>query len=98
MHRHVLPFALALSVLASGLTWAQAPVTPASASATAKPSHPEPVEQRLERIHVEDKASTIDEVRVGGQTQSIDVQPKNGMPAYQVSPTDGQRSWKVLGF
>lgn len=56
------------------------------------------VEQSSERIRLEDKGSVIDELRVGGQTRSIDVQPKGGMPAYQVEPTNGQRSWKILGF
>jgi hypothetical protein len=37
-------------------------------------------------------------VRVGGETQSITVQPKDGMPAYQVAPKTGERTWKVLGF
>ena len=32
-------------------------------------------------------------MRIGGQTQSIHVQPKVGnMPAYEVKPTDGARS------
>ena len=31
----------------------------------------------------------IDEVRVGGQTQSIEVQPKNGAPAYQITTEPG---------
>jgi len=49
--------------------------------------------QKAEYIHVEDAGSRIDEVRIGGQTQSIHVQPKVGnMPAYEVKPTDGARS------
>lgn len=56
------------------------------------------IEQRSERIHLEDKGSVIDELRVGGETKSIDVQPKGGMPAYQVAPASGQRSWKIMGF
>ena len=93
-------FALVLTLLACSASWSQTPAQPASAAtpATASTAQPAKAEQRIERIHVEDKATAIDEVRVGGQTQSIDVQPKNGMPAYQVSPSDGQRSWKVLGF
>ena len=42
--------------------------------------------------------SIIDELRIGGETKSINVQPKGGMPAYQVGPVSGERSWKVLGF
>jgi hypothetical protein len=49
--------------------------------------------QKIERIRVEDDAVRIDEVRVGGQTQSIHVQPKKGgMPAYEVQPADMGRS------
>ena len=59
---------------------------------------PAQIEQRSERIHLEDKGSVIDELRVGGETKSIDVQPKGGMPAYQVAPASGQRSWKIMGF
>ncbi len=43
--------------------------------------------QKIERIRHEDAGSRIDEVRVGGQTQSITVQPKmEGMPAYEIQP------------
>ena len=48
--------------------------------------------QTIERIRVEDKGSRIDELRVGGQTQSISVQPKNDMPAYEIRPADPQGS------
>ena len=49
--------------------------------------------QRTERIRVEDGGSRVDELRIGGQTQSITVQPKVGnMPAYEVKPTDGARN------
>jgi hypothetical protein len=70
--------------------------------------------QKIERIHVEDGGNRIDEVRVGGQTQSITVQPKAGVPAYEIQPSDlarnrpadsrdglaerKQRVWNVLGF
>jgi hypothetical protein len=56
------------------------------------------VEQRTERIHVEDAAASIDELRIGGETRSIKVQPKGGMPAYEISPGNGERSWKILSF
>jgi hypothetical protein len=42
--------------------------------------------QRIERIHVEDNNATVDELRVGGQTQSITVKPNSRAPAYQVMP------------
>ena len=50
-------------------------------------------EQRTERIHLEDQGSTVDELRIGGQTRSITVQPAAGnMPAYEVLPSDGVRN------
>ena len=54
--------------------------------------------QKIERIHVEDSGSKVDELRVGGQTQQIVVQPKSRVPAYEIRPKDGQRVWNVLGF
>lgn len=48
--------------------------------------------QKIERIRVEDAGSRIDEVRYGGQTQSITVQPKSGAPEYEFQPADGARS------
>jgi hypothetical protein len=88
-------------LLACGLAWSQTPApapaaTPASASA--HKSVRTGVEPRIEHIQVEDSAARIDELRVGGETQNITVQPKSGMPAYQVEPKTGERSWKVLGF
>jgi hypothetical protein len=59
---------------------------------------PAKAQARVEHIRDEDTGARIDEVRVGGQTQSITVQPKDGMPAYQVAPKTGERTWKVLGF
>jgi hypothetical protein len=48
--------------------------------------------QKVERIVIEDSANRIDEVRVGGQTQSITVQPKAEVPAYEIQPTDMLRT------
>ena len=50
--------------------------------------------QRVERIVVEDAGSRVDELRVGGQTQHITVQPKTGtpLPAYEVRANDGARA------
>ena len=49
-------------------------------------------DQRIERIRVEDSGVVIDEVRYGGQTQSITVQPKANVPEYEIQPTDLARS------
>ncbi len=56
------------------------------------------IEKRTERILIEDAGSRIDELRVGGETRSITVQPKGGAPRYQIQPTSGERSWNVLAF
>lgn len=51
------------------------------------------IEQRTERIHLQDQGSTVDELRIGGQTRSITVQPAAGnMPSYEVLPSDGVRN------
>ncbi|MGH6626899.1 MAG: hypothetical protein ACRECD_10235 [Burkholderiaceae bacterium] len=72
------------------------------------------VERRIERIHIEDGGTKVDEVRYGGETQSVTVQPKLDVPPYEIQPTDGARSrpasrdgsgtptgqrvWNVLNF
>ena len=48
--------------------------------------------QKIERIQHEDAGSRVDELRVGGQTQSITVQPKADVPEYGISSTDLARS------
>lgn len=71
-------------------------------------------DQRIERITHEDKASRIEELREGGQTRRITVQPKGeGMPAYEVEPaqrthgagaasggsgTNGRSTWRAFEF
>lgn len=91
---------LLLLALATGSALAQ--------NASQNPSQPTPEEreklsnseqksdrlnQRVERIRVEDEGSRIDELRVGGQTQNITVQPKVGnLPEYEVQPSDGVRN------
>jgi hypothetical protein len=88
-HRRSAVAAAAL-LLACGAAWAQAPAAPpAQAEPPAAGGRPE---RRIERITVEDGGSRVDEVRYGGQTQSITVQPKVGTTApYDISPTDGAR-------
>lgn len=88
----------------TSLTWAQTgvpsakPASPAEApvAATAQPGSRS--NQLIERIRVEGGATRIDEIRVGGETRSITVQPKGGLPTYDVQPASGARAWKVLGF
>jgi hypothetical protein len=48
--------------------------------------------QKVERIHIEDKRTTIDEMRYGGQTESIVVQPKGDVPEYEIQPNNLSRS------
>ena len=70
-------------------------------------------DQTIERIRTEDGGTRIDELRVGGETQQITVQPKTGGAAYEVKPaegvrgtapaatstdTNGSRVWNVLKF
>jgi hypothetical protein len=78
------PVLLALAIAGTGLTHAQTP--PADTPASTSGQRPE---QRIERIRIEDAGSRIDELRVGGETQSIVVSPKGGMPAYDVVPERG---------
>jgi hypothetical protein len=86
-------------LLVCGQAWCQAPAPATASTNTPPPISPrEVVDTRTENIHVEDAAARIDELRVGGETKRISVQPKGGMPAYQVAPKTGERTWKVLGF
>ena len=77
---------------------AQAGVAQTNTAQTATAQPASSANQLIERIHVEGGTASIDEVRVGGETRSITVQPKGGLPAYDVQPTTGTRAWKVLGF
>jgi hypothetical protein len=47
--------------------------------------------QAIQRIRTEDAGSRIDELRVGGETQQITVQPKTTVPSYEVRPAEGAR-------
>jgi hypothetical protein len=53
---------------------------------TASNARPQP---KSEFISHEDAGSRVDEWRVGGQTRQIEVTTKSGLPAYQITPTDG---------
>jgi hypothetical protein len=97
----VMRASLLLPLFLAGLSLCQAQTT-APSTAPAGVSRPVPVttvvEKRTERIRIEDAGSSIDELRVGGETRSITVQPKGDMPSYQVQPGSGQRSWKIAVF
>ena len=101
-------FAAALAVLPLAEAAAQTPVP--AAAPQAKPARPD---KKIERIRTEDAGTRIDELRVGGETQQITVQPKTGGAAYEVKPaegargaapaasssdTNGARVWNVLKF
>ncbi|HYW57595.1 MAG TPA: hypothetical protein VE934_11580 [Polaromonas sp.] len=84
----------AASVLVLAPAFAQTPA-PAAAKAPilepgTNPASNRP-EQTIQRITVEDAGSRIDEVRVGGETQSITVQPKLNVPAYEVLPSEASK-------
>ena len=110
-HRHTAALA-SLALLAAGLpALAQAQAgssapSPAAVRATDPAVEPSRSNQTIERIRTEDGGSRIDELRVGGQTQSIVVQPKGDMPAYEIKPADargspsqgGARMWNFLRF
>ena len=98
---------LLLGSLASAAALAQAPAQlPAPDAAPAKKIP----DQTIERIRHEDAGSRIDELRVGGETKSITVQPKGDAPPYQVAPDsnnrnpastdrkDGPGGWNILKY
>ncbi len=78
---------LALATGWTGQSLAQTP--PADTAAPATAQRPD---QLIERIRIEDAGARIDELRVGGETQSIVVSPKGGMPAYDVIPDSNNRN------
>jgi len=99
---HFVGLALALACFsAQAQTQAQAPGSEA-APATG-------IEQKTERIIHHDRGSRIEELRVGGQTRSIQVDTNSQVPGYQVQPIDpaqsaqdkgaaGKSSWRVIRF
>lgn len=101
-----LPLLLAVAAT-TALAQAQAPLV-------REPDGPGRQNQKVERIRHEDSGNVIEEVRVGGQVQSVTVQPKGNMPAYEMQPSDlartrpsdrregsvggSQRVWNFLNF
>ena len=107
-----LPHLFAAAVAALPLAAAVAQ-TPAPAGAAVQAQQPARPDRKIERIRTEDAGTRIDELRVGGETQQITVQPKTGGAAYEVKPpegargtapaaassdTNGARVWNVLKF
>ena len=80
------PFAALLAVLPLAAAVAQTPAP--AAAAKVKPPRPD---RKIERIRTEDAGTRIDELRVGGETEKITVQPKTGGAPYEVKPAEGAR-------
>jgi hypothetical protein len=81
-------------LVSTAAAWAQAPANPppTTAAVAADPTGAPGTEKRIERLRVEDRGARIDEVRYGGEPQSIKVQPLNSaMPAYEIVPHNGAR-------
>lgn len=104
--RRLLPvLALCAALPALAQTGSTNKVTPAESAPL-----PASETRAVERITHEDALSRIDEVRVGGETRSIDVKPKNGAAGYEIkplsgadNPTEGQGNtgrsrWRILSF
>lgn len=115
---HTLPFArlaALLVTLATAMTvaHAQAPTAAEKAQPVPEESPAAARSERIERITHEDGLARVDELRVGGQTRSIEVTPKNGAPAYEIAPapgganlsdgnaapgSTGKSRWRILNF
>jgi len=114
--------ALALTcVLGTGPAWGQTgsskPVTGTESKATLlsiSEQNGNPPDERplplMAHARFEDDGSIIDEIRIGGETRRVTVQPKANMPAYEIRPTNGARRahtvdangsprvWNLLNF
>lgn len=88
------------------VAFAQVPAPPVVADT---PTTARPIETTTERIVHHDAGSRIEELRVGGQTRSIEVETNSRLPGYRVQPIDpaqspdhknsaGKSSWRVLSF
>ena len=94
---------LGTSVFAQDAKPAPAATSVPPIEASSQPSRAEQraagrINQRIEHIKVEDAGSRIEELRVGGQTKRITVQPKTGnAPEYEVKPPDVTRGQAGTG-
>lgn len=91
MHSAHVPARL-LVLLGSLLALTALAQTPGKVPATQDAPAGKAPEQTIERIRHEDAGSRIDELRVGGETKNITVQPKGDAPAYQVAPESNNRN------
>ena len=82
---HILPIVL-FGLSPVSLTWAATPAAPTP-----------PIDQRIQHIEVQDAGARINELRVGGETQTITVKPSNGLPAYEVVPANAARNRAIDG-
>lgn len=83
-----------LACLWLGAAAAQTPAVPAE---SAPASRSTAVEQNTQRITHHDSGSRIEEVRVGGETRSIDVETNSRVPGYHVQPTGGPAAANNMG-
>lgn len=104
--RLIVPVALLAAALS---VQAQAPVVAPADAAVRDGTAYDRNTQRVERLTTEDAGARVDELRAGGETRSITVQPKAPVPAYDVLPPSsngmhrreggpgsaGPRVWKI---
>ncbi|SDY05927.1 hypothetical protein SAMN05518854_101101 [Variovorax sp. YR266] len=109
--------ALAFAAPFAAVQAQQPAASPAAAPAASLPNQEQDKaegrrNQKVENIHTEDSGASVDEVRYGGRTQSINVTPKANVPGYEVLPADaytgrqgssetganGPRVWNVMKF
>ena len=92
--RSIFAAVIAALPLAAVMAQTQAP-SPGKPAAPVRvespPTAPGRGDPTIERIRTEDAGSRIDELRVGGETKQISVQPKAAVPAYEVKPPEGAR-------
>ena len=86
--------------------------SPNLADSLSKNEQISPGDQKIERLHYEDSATRIEELRVGGESQSISVQSRLPVPGWQVLRNESargnglndstagkrQRVWNILDF
>ena len=89
----LLTLPLAFPVAAFAQSTAPEAVPPTPRIEAAPPATSGRPGKAVQRIRIEDAGTRIDEVRVGGETQSITVQPKTGnkVPPYEVKPSDSTK-------